>query len=126
MSRSPEDVVRDLLLQVRSGDRPERAHDHLASRVLAHQGRPGAERATVVRDPDDYGRHVREMVCAVGPWTFEVLGLTARGDLVEATWLQTGRVVEHGWARYRVEDDRVTDYWIDVHHDVPAPGGAPR
>jgi hypothetical protein len=126
MSRSPEEVVLGFLLNVRSGERPERVHDYLDRRVVAHQGRPGAERTAVVRDPDQYGRHVREMLCSVGPWTFEVLGLTARGDLVEASWRQTGRVVEHGWARYRVRDGRITEYWIDVHHDVVSPEGAVR
>lgn len=126
MSRAPEEVVLGFLLHVRSGEQPERVHDHLGRRVVAHQGRPGAEQATVIRDPRQYAEHVREMLSAVGPWTFEVLGLVRRGDLVEATWRQTGRVVEHGWARYRVEDDRITEYWIDVHQDVAEPGGALR
>jgi hypothetical protein len=126
MSRSPEEVVLGFLLNVRSGERPERVHDYLDRRVVAHQGRPGAERTAVVRDPDQYGRHVREMLCSVGPWTFEVLGLTARGDLVEASWRQTGRVVEHGWARYRVEGGRIIEYWIEFRHDVVDSEGAAR
>jgi SnoaL-like domain len=126
MSRSPDEVALGFLLHVRSGERPERVHDHLAHRVVAHQGRPGAERAVVVRDPGQYAEHVRDMLCAVGPWTFEVLGLTGRGDLVEATWRQTGRLVEHGWACYRVQDGRITEYWIDVQHDVASQGGARR
>jgi hypothetical protein len=64
------------------------------------------------------------MLCAAGPWTFDVLGLSDRGDLAEATWRQAGTVVEHGWARCRVEDGRITEYWIDAHHDVVRPRGA--
>ena len=80
----------------------------------------------MVRDPGQYARHVREMLWAAGRWTFEVLALYGRGDLVEATWRQAGRVVEHGWARYRVEDGRITEYRIDVHHDLVSPRGASR
>jgi len=69
MDRSPEEVVLGFLLDVRSGERLDRVHDHLADRVVAHQGRPGAERAAVVRGPAEYAQHVREMLCAVGPWT---------------------------------------------------------
>jgi hypothetical protein len=126
MSPSPEEVVLGLLQDVRSGERTDRVHDHLARRVVAHQGRPGAERAAVVRDPDQHGRHVREMLASVGPWTSHVLHLAPSGDLVEASWRQTGRVVEHGWARYRVEDGRIIEYWIEFHHDVANPGGALR
>ena len=80
----------------------------------------------MVRDPDQHGRHGREMLASVGPWTFHVLRLASSGDLVEASWRQTGRVVEHGWARYRVEDGRIIEYWIEFHHDVASPGGARR
>ncbi|WP_369134313.1 nuclear transport factor 2 family protein [Modestobacter sp. I12A-02662] len=126
MSRSPEEVVLGFLLDVRSGERPERVHDHLARWVVARQGRPGAKRTAAVRDPDQHVRHVREMLSSVGPWTLQVLHLTACGDLVEASWRQTGRVVEHGGARYRVEDDRIIEYWIEFRHDVASPGGALR
>jgi hypothetical protein len=61
------------------------------------------------------------MLCAVGPWTFEVLDLTTCGGLVEGTWRQTGTVVEHGWARYRVEGSRAAEYCIELHHDVVSP-----
>jgi len=51
----------------------------------------------------------------------EVLGLTTRGGLVEATWRQAGTVVEHGWTRYRVEGRRISEYWIEFHNDVMSP-----
>ncbi len=126
MTRSSLEVVLGFLRDVRSGNRLEYVRDYLADQVVAHQGLPGAERGVLARSPEQYVEHVREMLDAVGPWTFEVLGLTRRGDLVEATWRQTGRIVEHGWARYRVADCRITEYWIDVRHDVADPGGALR
>ena len=116
-----EEVVRGFLLDVRSGVRLERVDDYLDRRVTAHQGLPGAERAAVVRSPEQYAEHVREMLGAVGPWTFEVLGLTERAGLVQATWRQTGGVVEHGRAHYRVRGGRITEYWIEFHHDEGAP-----
>ena len=63
------------------------------------------------------------MLCPVGPWTFEVLTLTASGDLVEASWRQTDGVVEHGGARYQVEDGRTIEYRIEFRHDDANPGG---
>ncbi len=120
MERSPEEVVLGFLLDVRSGKRLEHAGDYLDRRVVAHQGLPGAERGVVIRSPEQYAQHVREMLGAVGPWTFEVLGLTERAGLVEATWLQTGGVVEHGRARYRVRKGRISEYWIEFHHEEGA------
>jgi hypothetical protein len=117
MERSPEEIVLGFLLDVRSGERLERVDGYLARRVVAHQGLPGAERAVVVRSPEQYADHVREMLGAVGPWTFEVLGLTERAGLIEATWRQTGGVVEHGRALYRVRDGRIPEYWIEFHQD---------
>jgi hypothetical protein len=96
MSPSPEEVVLGFLQDVRSGERTDRVHDHLARRVVAHQGRPGAERAAVVRDPDQHGRHVREMLASVG------LGATASRTAASSS---TGS---------------------KFHHDVANPGGALR
>jgi hypothetical protein len=124
-----EGVVRGFLRDVRSGAHPDRAHRYLASRVQAHQGLPGGVRAVVERTPDGYAEHVREMLHAVGPWTFEVLGVRAAAGLVEAAWRQTGvvgaagpdhgrPVVEHGRAAYLVERGRITQYWIDARQEV--------
>ncbi|MGY1604421.1 nuclear transport factor 2 family protein [Geodermatophilus sp. SYSU D00815] len=123
MPRPPEEVVLGFLLDVRSGHRPQRAGAYLAPRVRAHQGRPGAVTAVVTRSPEQYAEHVREMLSAVGPWTFEVLGLARRAGLVEAAWRQTGTVVEHGRAGYRVRDGRITEYWIEFSQDA-VPGRA--
>ncbi len=117
MEGSPEEVVPGFLLDVRSGERLERVDDYLARRVVAHQGLPGVERGAVVRSPEQYADHVREMLGSVGPWTFEVRSLTERAGLVEATWRQTGRGVEHGRAHYRVRHGRISEYWIEFHHD---------
>jgi nudix-type nucleoside diphosphatase (YffH/AdpP family) len=130
---SPEEVVRGFLLDVRSGERLDRADRYLAPQVRAHQGRPGEVHAIVTRSPDEYVEHVREMLRAAGPWSFEVTGLTRSGDLVEATWRQVGPlgeaggraqpVTQHGWAGYLVRAGRITEYWIATSHEDP--GGRP-
>ncbi|HYO38002.1 MAG TPA: nuclear transport factor 2 family protein [Geodermatophilus sp.] len=129
--RAPEDVVRGFLGDVRSGRRLDLAGRYLAPRIRAHQGRPGSAPAVVERSPGQYAAHVREMLRAVGPWTFEVLDVTDTGGLVEATWRQTGAVgqgpdrgrpvVEHGHAGYVVQDGRITEYWIEFRQET-APG----
>ncbi len=132
-----EDVVRRFLHDVRAGRHLDRADHHLAPLVPAHQGRPGAVRGVISRTPEQYADHVRDMLRAVGPWTFDVRTVRRVGDLVEATWEQTGvlrggpergrPVVEHGWAAYRVADGRIAEYWIDaateVRDSAPARGG---
>jgi hypothetical protein len=114
---TPAEVVLGFLLEVRSGARPDRADRYLAPRVLAHQGAPDAERGVVPRSPGDYARPVRDMLDDVGPWTFEVTGVTGGRELVEATWRQTGAVVEHGRAWYRVERGRIREYWIEFRRE---------
>ncbi len=134
---APREVVRNFLLEVRSGQRLAHADRYLAPRVLAHQGRRGREHAVVERTPVQYVEHVRDMLRAVGPWSFEVESLTGCGDLVEATWRQVGvvnepgpeqgrPVVEHGRANYLVRAGLITEYWIEATRDVgPAAGDAP-
>ncbi len=134
---APREVVRNFLLEVRSGQRLAHADRYLAPRVLAHQGQRGREHAVVARTPVEYVEHVRELLRAGGPWTFEIESLTGSGNLVEATWRQAGvvnelgpeqgrPVVEHGRASYLVRAGRITEYWIEATHDVgPAAGDAP-
>ncbi|MGY1814750.1 PhzF family phenazine biosynthesis isomerase [Blastococcus sp. SYSU D00820] len=117
-----ETVVRGFLRDVRSGRHPDRARWYLAPHVLAHQGRPGAEREVLRRTPDGYADHVRDLQRDQGPWTFEVLDVSATGGgTVDVTWRQTGADLEHGRARYLVEDGRITEYWIDVDRQARRP-----
>ncbi len=133
LQRTAEDVVREFLADVRSGRHPERAALVLADRVVAHQGRPGAEHGVVVRTPAGYADHVREMLAVSGPWELRWETATLPSGNVAATWTQhgTGRdgpVVEHGLATYRVRGDRVTEYWVDADRHpgpCPAPAGCP-
>ncbi len=133
LQRTAEDVVREFLTDVRSGRHPERAARVLAPRVVAHQGRPGAEHGVVVRTPAGYADHVREMLSASGPWDFSWRTTTLPSGDVAASWTQrrtgpAGSGVEHGRATYRVREDRVTEYWVESGRHpgpCPAPAGCP-
>jgi SnoaL-like protein len=131
-SRADEDLVRRFLADVRAGGRVDLADRYLAPRVLAHQGRPGAVSSVVVRTPGEYADHVRQMLDASGPWTFDVRIVRHTGELVEVTWRQTGTVnaegpsqgrpvVEHGHAAYLVACGRITQYWIEATQEVLRP-----
>ncbi|WP_200811102.1 ester cyclase [Demequina sp. NBRC 110057] len=122
-----KDLVRRFLLEVRSGDFPERAVDFMAPVVLAHQVVSEAP-VTVERSPANYAAHVGEMLDAYGRFSFRLDELLADGARVYARWTQvgtdqdasdgrepTGRpVTEVASAVYRVEDGFIVEYWIQI------------
>jgi len=127
MEHTPESVVREFFEQVRSGRDPERAHALMAPLVLAHQ--VNAENpVTIERTPQNYIEHVREMLAIFGQFDLEVSELLAQGDRVYVRWRQTGRhlahydgfaptgqpIVEVASAVYRVEADRIAEYWMQI------------
>ncbi|MFT9449292.1 hypothetical protein [Gluconobacter japonicus] len=69
----------DLLDNVRSGRNPEAAAIYMASQVQAHQVQLEREK-TLIRTPEDYAAHVRELQRAFGPFTF--------------TWQQMGHHIQ--------------------------------
>ncbi|MFV0287682.1 MAG: ester cyclase [Demequina sp.] len=122
-----KDLVRRFLLEVRSGDHPERAAEYMAATVLAHQVVSEAP-LTVERSPANYTDHVGEMLDAYGRFSFSLDELLADGDRVYARWTQvgtdqdtsegrepTGRpVTEIASAVYRVEGGKIVEYWIQI------------
>ncbi|MEW1699849.1 ester cyclase [Streptomyces sp. NPDC091278] len=122
-----KDTVHQFLLQVRSGQHPERAGDFMAGQVRAHQVVSEAP-VVVERTPREYTEHVQEMLDAYGPFTLTVDELIAEGDRVYARWTQRGRhngPVDHHQptgapvtamtsAVYRVEDGLIVEYWIQI------------
>ena len=123
----PADVVRNFLIQVRSGKAPEQAAGFLAPKVVAHQLNSESE-AIVHRNPEDYAAHVKDFRRAYGDYDFEITELLADGDRVYARWKQTGchigpvdgaapsglPVVEIASAVYRVKDGKIVEYWIQI------------
>jgi predicted ester cyclase len=123
----PKQLVAAFLDEVRSGAHPERAEQFMAPVVLAHQA-VSEEDLTVERTPADYAAHVRDMLEAFGPFTFQVDELIAEGDRVYARWTQHGTHLaeidgfaptggplrEVASAVYRVAEGRIAEYWIQI------------
>ncbi|GAS83795.1 ester cyclase [Paenibacillus amylolyticus] len=122
-----EQIVRTFFEEVRSGRNPDYASIVMAEQVLAHQV-ISEEEVTVTRTPSDYADHVREMIEAYGEFSLEVLELLTQGDKVYVRWRQTGThvgevdgysptnipVIEIASAVYRVENERIAAYWIQI------------
>lgn len=125
--RTPGALVSEFLRVVRSGLDPTRADEFLADEVIAHQ--LNAEQPEqIVRTPASYAEHVEEFRQLYGDFRFEVTELLADGDKVYARWIQRGHhlgvidgqrptwqpIVEYASAVYRVKDDRIQEYWIQI------------
>ena len=118
-------TVTEFLSRVRvTGDAPA-AERLMAGSVPAHQHL--AERdETVVRSPDEYAAHVRDMLRDHGPFRFEVHELLVEQDHVFVRGLQHGHLPtrgahpsarplrEAGSAVYRVDHGRIQEYWIQL------------
>ena len=114
MSVNPKELVREFLLTVRSGRHPEAADQFMATTVLAHQI-VSEETLDITRTPDQYRDHVLEMKAEYGDFEFEIDELIAEGDRVYARWQQLGRGVRAVTSCvYRVENDRIVEYWIQI------------
>jgi predicted ester cyclase len=99
----------------------------MAEQVLAHQV-VSEEEVTVNRTPSQYADHVREMIQAYGEFSLEIQELIVQGDKVYVRWRQEGihmgevdgytpthrPVIEIASAVYRVENERIAEYWIQI------------
>ncbi|PAF31145.1 ester cyclase [Paenibacillus sp. 7516] len=124
---SPEQIVRAFFEEVRSGRNPDYADTLMAEQVLAHQV-VSEEEVTVNRTPSQYADHVREMIQAYGEFSLEIQELIVQGDKVYVRWRQAGThvgevdgyaptllpVIEIASAVYRVENERIAEYWIQI------------
>ncbi|WP_145326276.1 ester cyclase [Paenibacillus xylanexedens] len=122
-----EQIVRIFFEEVRSGRNPDYASSVMAEQVLAHQV-ISEEEVTVTRTPSDYADHVREMIEAYGEFSLEIQELLTQGDKVYVRWRQSGThvgdvdgfsptnlpVIEIASAVYRVENERIAEYWIQI------------
>ncbi|MDQ0722672.1 putative ester cyclase [Paenibacillus sp. W4I10] len=122
-----EQIVRTFFEEVRSGRNPDYASRLMAEQVLAHQV-ISEDEVTVTRTPSDYADHVREMIEAYGEFSLEIQEMLTQGDKVYVRWRQTGThigevdgysptnlpVIEIASAVYRVENERIAEYWIQI------------
>ncbi|MEI2467646.1 ester cyclase [Bacillales bacterium AN1005] len=124
---TPEQVVRNFLEIVRSGENPEFANELMADSVMAHQV-VSEEEQTVQRTPQEYAEHVKEMMETYGTFSFEIQEFISQGNKVYVRWKQVGKhqgsigeyqstglpLVEIASAVYRVEDEKIAEYWIQI------------
>ncbi|MFC5468195.1 ester cyclase [Cohnella suwonensis] len=125
-----EDVVRQFFEKVRSGRDPDAVHNLMAERVLAHQLTSENEVA-VERSPANYADHVREMIGIYGSFSLTITEFLVQDDRVYVRWKQSGvhigevggfgptnkPVVEIASAVYRVENERIVEYWIQIDRE---------
>ena len=124
---TPEQIVKKFFEEVRSGNNPDYATELMADQVLAHQV-ISEEELTVLRTPQDYADHVKEMVEAYGDFTLEIQEFMVQENRVYVRWKQVGThvgevdgyqptslpVIEIASAVYRIEDEKIAEYWIQI------------
>ncbi|WP_332646648.1 ester cyclase [Lysinibacillus sp. 54212] len=122
-----EQIVREFFEEVRSGINPDYAHRYMGEQVLAHQT-VSEEEQTVLRTPEDYAEHVREMQEAYGDFSIEIGELLAAENKVYVRWKQIGThvgeidgyqptglpVIQIASAVYRIENEKIAEYWIQI------------
>jgi len=124
---TPEQIVKKFFEEVRSGKNPDYATELMADKVMAHQV-ISEEEITVIRTPKDYSDHVKEMVDAYGNFSLEIQEFMVQDKKVYVRWKQVGThvgevdgyqptslpVVEIASAVYRIEDEKIAEYWIQI------------
>ncbi|MZQ87288.1 ester cyclase [Paenibacillus sp. 5J-6] len=127
---TPTEVVQQFFAKARSGLQPDAAFDYMAEHVLAHQ-MTGESETTVPRTPANYADHVREMIAAYGDFQLVIQEMIAQNDRVYVRWKQTGThigevdgfaptgktIVEIASAVYRIENERIVEYWIQIDRE---------
>lgn len=122
-----EQIVRRFFEEVRSGRNLHFAKDLLAEQVIAHQVISEKEQ-TIRRTAQDYSDHVSEMIEAYGDFSLDIQELITQDNKVYVRWRQEGLhmgevegylptglpVIEIASAVYRVEDNKIVEYWIQI------------
>lgn len=125
---TPREIVQGFFERVRSGKALEEATLYLAPSAAAHQIVSASKPPTIMRTPEEYAEHVREMILQYGSFALGVEEMLVEGDKVFVRWRQEGRhvgtlfgerptgapLVQRGSAVYRVEEGRIAEYWIQV------------
>lgn len=123
----PKEIVRNFLLDVRSGKYPRKAKDYMADVVLAHQV-ASENPETIRRSPENYCEHIEEFLQSYGNYSFEIIHLIADGNKVFALWKISGLhlaeidghpatglpVTDFASATYLVENGKITEYWVQI------------
>ena len=123
----PSRVVTEFLAHVRMPGDADAARRLMHGTLRCHQ--VVSERPeTIIRSPEDYAAHVREMRDRLGQFSYRVTELLSEEDLVYVRWTQRGHdlrdedgtpgsgvpLCEVGSAVYRVADGRIAEYWVQL------------
>ncbi|WP_220210592.1 ester cyclase [Reticulibacter mediterranei] len=128
MNRTPYQLVQGFFVDIRSGHHLDRVNDYLAPCVIAHQVIGEDANSVVIRTPENYVDHVREMHVAYGDFSLKIEECLAQEDRVYVRWRQTGihlaeiegfsptglPIEEVASAVYRIKNDRIVEYWIQI------------
>lgn len=120
-------VVTQFLANVRVTGEGASARKVMAAQVLCHQVNSEREE-TIIRSPDDYAQHVRDMLTAFGRFEYHVTDFITEQDRAYVRWRQLGHhlltddstpgtgkpVTDIGSAVYRVENGLIAEYWIQL------------
>lgn len=114
MSENAAEIVRNFLLEVRSGKNPQASTTYMADVVLAHQV-TSEDPLTISRTPQQYTEHVLEMKAEYGEFKFEIEELLSEGNKVYARWNQRGAgLLQLTSCVYRIENEKIVEYWIQI------------
>lgn len=126
--RNPQETVQLFFDRIRSGAALDEADHFFAPRVLAHQILSSPQSSIVARSPAEYADHIREMTSQFGPFVVTMEDIFSDGTKVFVRWRQEGlhlgsffgeeptgaQLVQRGSAVYRVEGERIVEYWIQL------------
>lgn len=114
MSENAAEIVRNFLLEVRSGKNPQASTTYMADVVLAHQV-TSEDPLTISRTPQQYTEHVLEMKAEYGDFEIEIEELLSESDKVYARWNQRGAgLLQFTSCVYRIENEKIVEYWIQI------------
>ncbi|MFJ5625311.1 ester cyclase [Peribacillus loiseleuriae] len=122
-----EQIIKTFFEVVRSGNKPEQAETFMVKEVKAHQMN-SESMVTIIRSPKNYAEHIKEMLDVWGNFKIKIQELFSQNQKVYVRWKQIGKhiaeyegypptnkeVIEIGSAIYRLEKQKIVEYWIQV------------
>ncbi len=127
ISLESERIIREFLVEVRSGKNPDNAQKYMSDTVLAHQIN-SENPVTVKRTPKNYADHIKSFLEMYGTFSFEITEIIAGENKVYVRWKQVGKhlteidgykatqlpLIEYASAVYRLEKGKIMEYWIQI------------
>lgn len=122
-----KEIIRAFFRDIRAGENLDAARQYLAPRVIAHQ-LCSEDPIEIERTPENYAEHIAEMIDACQNFSIALDAVIADGSDVYARWTQRGiytlqdddgietrqPITEFASAVYRLEADKIVEYWIQI------------